>query len=155
MIIFGTRARHKTIKSGKFHCPHCQRERQYAHKQGRNYFALYFVPIFPVGGEEEFIECQSCRRTYAVDVLQYKPAAAPQVDAARLLTAVKERLEKGYSVEYVVSDLTAEGMDREVAASMVTVAVGPQRRVCPKCDLTYAPSVTACPDCTVSLPEPA
>jgi hypothetical protein len=156
MIIFGTRARNKEIGSGRFYCPHCQKERDYAHMQGRNYFALYFIPIFPIGDSGEFIQCKSCRRTYAPEVLKFKPTiTTAQSDMARLLNTVKERFSKRQPVEYVVSELTAEGIDREIAENIVTMVIGDKRRVCPQCDLTYAPDIEKCPDCGVALKEPA
>ena len=152
MIIFGTKARHKTVGTGIFHCPHCQRERQYNHKQGKNYFSLYFIPVFPIGDAGEFIECQSCGRSYSTEVLKFKPSK-PQTDVARILNEVKRKLELGYSIEYVIADLTGEGFDREVATNMVNMAVGENRKTCPTCDLTYAPAITTCPEDKTSLVE--
>lgn len=150
MIIFGTKARHKVIASGEFNCPHCGKVREYDHKHGKNYFAVYFIPIFPIGDEGEFIECRSCQRTYALDVLNFKPAR-PQHDVAKLLNSVRYRLEQGYPIEYVISDLTAEGIERDIAHNMIQMAAGDARRVCPKCDLTYADFVDKCPDCQLAL----
>jgi len=150
MIIFGTRARYRTISSGEFFCPHCQRPREYAHRRGKNYFSLYFVPIFPLGDGGEFIECQSCGMSYNLDVLNYKPQHATN-DLNALLNRVKTKLDKGTPIEYVISDLTAERLDRDIAFNAVRMAVGDERRVCPRCDLTYAASVDVCPACHIPL----
>lgn len=150
MIIFGTRARYTTVGEGQFHCLHCQRERAYVRKKAKNYFALYFIPLFPIGDLGEFIECQTCGRSYAPDVLNFKPSK-PQTDTARLLNMVKEKVGRGFPVEYLISDLTMEGIDREIAANIVTMAAGPARRTCPKCELTYAGDVRTCPDCQLML----
>ncbi|MDX1991622.1 MAG: zinc-ribbon domain-containing protein [bacterium] len=151
MIIFGTRARFKTVGEGQFFCPHCQTTRNYERKQGKNYFAVYFIPLIPMGDIGEFIECQTCHRTYASDVLKFKPSTPNMGDSAKLLNTVKSRLERGYSVEYVVRDLTAEGLDREIANNVVNMAVGTARKTCPVCGLTYAASVQDCPDDKVAL----
>lgn len=145
MIIFGSRPRYKTLNSGTFFCPHCQQERTYEHKQARNYFTLYFIPVFPVDSPTEFIECQKCGRTYSEDVLKFK-ASAPRPDAARFLTSIQENLKRGYSAEYLVRDLTADGMDRDLANDMVNKMLGERPRECPKCGLTYASSVQSCWD---------
>lgn len=145
MIIFGTRAKYKTVNTGEFHCPHCGKTRAYEHKQAKTYFALYFIPIFPIGEGGEFIECQTCHRTYALDVLSFKPSK-PQADVARALTMIKTKLEGGYPIEYVVSDLTLQNYDRDIANNMVTMAVGDVRKTCPKCGLTYASTIDLCPD---------
>ncbi len=150
MIIFGTRAKYKTLKTGDFNCPQCRKPRKFEHKQAKNYFALYFIPILPIGDEKEFIECQTCGRTYSLDVLAFKPSK-PQSDVARVLNTIKTKLDRGFPIEYIVSDLTLEGFDRDVAENMVNVAIGQDRKVCSNCELSYASSVQTCPDCKVEL----
>ncbi len=150
MIIFGTRARHKTVDTGEFFCLHCQQTRAYEHKQGKNYFALYFIPLFPIGEAGEFIECQKCHRSYGLEVLNFKPSK-PQSDVARTLNTVKKRLESGYSIEYLVREMTVEGFDREIAENMVKIAIGDKRKACPNCDLTYVDTVKLCRECGVWL----
>jgi uncharacterized protein (UPF0212 family) len=150
MIVFGTRPRYKVVDTGQFNCPHCGKPREYQHKHGRNYFTVYFIPIFPIGEAHEFIECTTCGRSYAQDVLKFKPSK-PQPDVARLLNDVRTRLERGYSLEYVIADLTSGGLDRDVAHNVVNMAIGESRKTCPQCELTYAASVTMCPDCKVPL----
>ncbi len=152
MIIFGTRAKTKTTGEGEFYCPHCARERHYERKEIKNYLALYFVPLIPMGDGGEIIECQTCGRSYAPEVLDRK-LSKPQPDVARLLNMVRARLEKGQPVEYVVSDLTMQGYDRDVAENVVNMAIGESRRRCPKCELTYAPIINQCPDCLVPLQD--
>lgn len=152
MIIFGTRAKTKTVDEGEFYCPHCARERHYERKEIKNYFALYFIPLVPMGESGEIIECQSCGRSYAPEVLDRK-LSKPQPDVARLLNTVRARLQKSQPVEYVVSDLTMQGYDRDVALNVVNMAVGEERRQCPKCELTYAPKTTMCPDCMIALKD--
>jgi zinc-ribbon family len=151
MIIFGTRRRYKTIGDGQFFCPHCQTTRDYERKQGKNYFALYFIPLIPMGDAGEFIECQTCHRSYAPEVLKFKPSMPNSADTAKMLNTVKTRLDKGYSVEYVVRDLTADGLDRDIANNIVNMAIGAARKTCPKCGLMYAASVAMCPDDKVAL----
>lgn len=151
MIIFGTRARFKTVDTGQFFCPHCQTNRRYDRKQGKNYFALYFIPLIPLNDVGEFIECQTCHRTYAPEVLNFRPTVPNTSDPVKLLNTVRIRLERGYSVEYVVRDLTGEGLDRSVAENIVTMAIGADRKTCPVCGLTYAASVRECPDDKVAL----
>lgn len=150
IFIFGSKPRYQTIDTGEFFCPSCQRTRQYARKGGKNYFSVYFIPVIPMGDLDEFIECQVCKRSYSPEVLERK-LSRPEPDAARLLNSVKARLERGYPVEYMTRDLTDDGVDLDIARNIVQMAIGAERKVCPRCDLTYAPQVMACPDCGVTL----
>jgi ssDNA-binding Zn-finger/Zn-ribbon topoisomerase 1 len=152
MIIFGTRAKTKTIDQGEFYCPHCAHTRHYERKEIKNYFALYFIPLVPMGESGEIIECQTCGRSYTPEVLERK-LSKPQPDVARLLNTVRARLQKNQPVEYVISDLTMQGYDRDVALNVVNMAIGEMRRQCPKCELTYARSAQMCPDCMEALQD--
>jgi hypothetical protein len=152
MIIFGTKPRLKTIGSGTFYCPHCQATRQYELKQGKNYFTLYFVPIFPMGDLGEFVEWYICHTTFKSDVLKLIPPK-PKADLASMLNAVGANLQGGQPVEYVLRELVAAGLERDIALTVVKSAIGGQRRECPKCTLSYAANVSHCSECNSPLNE--
>jgi len=101
----------------------------------------------------EIVECTSCGMTYRPAVLTQK-LSKPQPDAARYLNSIKERLDKGFPVEYVISDLTLDGLDRDVATNMVNMMLGGKTRQCPQCQLTYAASVSLCRECNIALDPP-
>ena len=85
LLIFGFRSRLKTIMEGVFHCPRCQADRNFARKQVRRWFTLFFLPIFPVGkASGEFIECQTCHGRFTEDVLAAPttPVLAESMDKA-------------------------------------------------------------------------
>ena len=74
MIIFGTKGRSIKMDSGEFHCPNCNDNRVYNKKYVQDWFTLYFIPTFPVGGKKnEHIECEECSSIYHLDVIDYKP----------------------------------------------------------------------------------
>lgn len=152
LIIFGTKIKTEVVGEGEFFCPSCQTRRKYVHKKGKNYFALYFVALFPIGEMNEFIECQYCGRRYHPEVLKQK-FSRPQPDVAKLLNNVKARLENGYPVEYMIRDLTDDGVDLDIARNVVQMAIGDKRKVCPNCELTYAPNILGCSDCDRTLRE--
>ena len=152
MIIFGTRARMKTIRSGSFYCPRCQTSRQYDLKQAKKYFTLYFVPIFPMGDLGEFVECQTCHMTFKSEVLRLKPPT-PKADLASMLNALKSNLEKGQPVEYVLRDLILAGLERGLAINAIKMAIGDQRCQCSKCNLSYASTIKTCSECNTPLNE--
>ena len=109
------------------------------------------MPLIPLGDADEIIECQHCGRSYNTDVLKQK-LSKPQPDCwPRLLNSVKGRLENGYPVEYMVRDLTDDGVDLDVARNIINIAICEARKVCPSCDLTYASFVWACSDCDSTL----
>jgi transcription elongation factor Elf1 len=146
MIIFGTKVRKKTIKSGQFFCPRCGTSRPYNHQKGTRYFTLYFIPIIPMGEMGEFIECGVCGNMFQLDVLKIKQPQ-PRADLAGMLNTLKTRLDGGVPIEYAVRDLTAVGLELDMARKAVDNAIGTQRNVCKACGLTYSPAVITCTEC--------
>jgi hypothetical protein len=146
MIIFGTKARHKTIGTGQFYCPRCQTQRTYERKKAKRYFTLYFVPIIPMGDMGEFVVCQTCHTAFETAVLASK---APQhkMSLAEMLNSVKSLLDSGTPVEYMVRDLTAAGLDREIALKTIDGQIGATRKMCSHCGLTYTPTVDTSAEC--------
>jgi uncharacterized tellurite resistance protein B-like protein len=62
------------MDSGEFHCPNCNTPRTYHKKYVQDWFTLYFIPTFPVGGKKnEHIECNDCSSIYHLDVIDHKP----------------------------------------------------------------------------------
>ncbi len=153
MIIFGANPRNKTLGEGEFYCPRCQAQRRYLHRSSRPHFSLYFVPLFPIGKETEYVQCQTCGAAFEPAVLRNRPPE-PLPDLAALLNTIQRRLEAGSPVEYLLRDLTAAGLNYDVARANIEAGLGPQRRRCESCGLTYAPVVAVCSECQAPL-EPA
>ncbi|MEL6149655.1 MAG: zinc ribbon domain-containing protein [Chloroflexota bacterium] len=149
LIIFGARPRTTTTGKGEFYCPNCSgdegQQRRYELKKSRNFFTLYFVPLVPLGAGEEYVECQYCGMVFKLDVLDIKFKVKRRVlPLAQQLNTLKQRLEDGLPIEYAVADLTAAGLDRDVAMKNVRQAIGTQFQQCPQCNLRYAPGVERC-----------
>ena len=73
LILFGTKDRRKVAAEGQFICPKCRVERGYEVISLREWFTLFFIPILPTAnneGREDFVECGTCKTTYAIDVLE-------------------------------------------------------------------------------------
>lgn len=85
-IIFGFRVRWHEITHGTFFCPSCGGDRQYAHKQAKRWFTLFFLPILPLKVLGESIECLSCHRTFNERVL-HRPTTSDL--ASRLQFAMR------------------------------------------------------------------
>ena len=70
-VIFGLGPKHKVEAMGQFDCPKCSIKTEYNVKSSRQYFRLFFIPIFPIGNKNEpSVECQTCNRTYYTEVLE-------------------------------------------------------------------------------------
>lgn len=108
LLIWGFKARYKTLESGAFFCPHDGDDRSYVRRQVKRWFTLFFIPLIPLNTLGEFIECTSCRRAYDPVVLT-EPTAAKILD--NLANAVRHA---------VVAIVTADGVveDREKAAAL-------------------------------------
>lgn len=75
MIIFGTKEVGRDDGGGRFVCPNCGPQ-EYRLKKVRRYVTLYFVPVFPMGGEKgEYVECRRCKTAWSTDVLRGTPPA--------------------------------------------------------------------------------
>ncbi len=73
LIIFGTRGVTTTSESGDFHCPACETKRRYEQKTVRRYFTLYFLPLIPLDVRGVYVECQTCKGTFGIEVLRLPP----------------------------------------------------------------------------------
>ena len=78
MIIWGLRVFYRTIGQGVFHCRKCGGDRQYAHRAGRRFFTLFFIPIIPLNRVGEHVQCTTCKTRYVMDVLSLPTAAQMQ-----------------------------------------------------------------------------
>ena len=71
MLIFGYGPKYTLEAKGQFVCPKCSIKKEYTVKSSRQYFRLFFIPIFPFGKKNEpIVECQTCNRTWYTEVLK-------------------------------------------------------------------------------------
>ncbi len=152
MIIFGTKVRHKKIGEGEFFCPKCQANTRYVHKQAVRSFTLYFIPIFPIQQLGEFVECQQCGTALdpMVRHVRSKPATASRSsgqDLETLMRSIPSRLSGGYPAEYMIRDLTAAGLELNIARGAVEGAISSGRKVCDQCHMTYSATADTCAGC--------
>ncbi|XZE19723.1 DUF4190 domain-containing protein [Pirellulaceae bacterium SH449] len=69
MIIFGWGSRKSVSGSGHFDCPLCKTTTPFQHIKSRRWFNLFFVPIFPLSGSDDSINCMTCRTSFRPDAL--------------------------------------------------------------------------------------
>jgi hypothetical protein len=77
-FIAGLTSRIKALASGQFFCPTEQSTRHYQHLQERRWFTLFFIPLIPLGGQREWVQCEGCGTTYGTGVIQQHPAPYQQ-----------------------------------------------------------------------------
>lgn len=98
ILIWGFKARYKTLAEGTFFCPHDGGDRSYRKREARKWFTFFWIPLIPLGVLGEFIECTSCQSSYDQAVLTM-PTAAQMAD--NLANAMRQA---------VVSLITADGV---------------------------------------------
>lgn len=137
------------VSFGEFHCPKCARLTTYWHKEKvrKRNIRLFFTIL----GEtlEEFVECQTCKTKYSLEILR----AGISADARQVLESLKEKLASGISLQEAETLLSATGAAAGSVKRYVSVAAGIAHRKCPRCQLTYVASVHKCHKCGNSLPE--
>lgn len=81
MLVIGTMNWPSTRGQGQFYCPNCNRRQDYRLKVSRPFLTLYFVPVIPLGGLQEYVQCAGCKTAFEPDVIH----APPPVEAAESL----------------------------------------------------------------------
>ena len=152
IIIFGTKVRYKTIAAGQFYCPQCKTKRDYELRQARNYFALYFIPIVPLGKAGEFVTCLTCGTNFQPDVLSMPVPSNTPID--RLAREAQADLDSGTPIEMTRQKLINTGLSRDLVEQVMAQAAGADRKRCPADGLTYRSNVQRCAQCGAQL-EPS
>lgn len=59
-LVLGVRVRLKILDRGTFHCARCGGDRPYARVERRRWFAVFFVPVAPMGRGDVVVRCEAC-----------------------------------------------------------------------------------------------
>jgi hypothetical protein len=143
IIIWGSRGLTSNLESGTFYCPRCDGQADYRLKQVRPFFTLYFIPLFPIGGAERYVECAACGGTFKEEVLQMEPPG----EADRLMAHLHNELLTGSSLEDVERRLVQMGMDKGRAAAVVEQMCEGRTWTCKVCGDRYLDVVKKCTRC--------
>jgi tellurite resistance protein len=92
-----------TAETGDFYCPNCQGQQPYQHKRVRRFFSLYFIPVIPLDVHGEYVECEKCKGTYRMEVLDFDPAAGAAEFEVEFHRAIKRVM-----VEMMLADGTVD-----------------------------------------------
>ena len=127
MIIWGSRTRFSKTDEGTFYCPQEQGDRPYEKKTAKQWFTLYFIPVFPMNEIGEVVECQTCKTQFDPRVLslptshelahnltmamRHAAVAIIQADGFVLdvekqaAVTVMQRQDSGYAIDQLEQDL--------------------------------------------------
>src|SRR5439155_12352622 len=132
IIIWGSRGLSKTVAHGEFECPRCGRTSEYSVIQVREWFTLYWIPVFPIGSAKRYVECRRCGGTFDEEVLHNRPSKNSQA-----LNRVHRDLEEGESLEEGEEELRRAGVSADEAHdAIVEMARGDNWR-CEQCGRHY------------------
>jgi hypothetical protein len=145
IVIWGQRGLTRHLDSGRFYCPRCDASADYHLKQVRPFFTLYFIPLFPVGSAERYVECRGCGGTFKEEVLDMEPPS----ESDRLLGHLHNELQTGSSLEDVERRLVGMGMDRDQAREVVEKLAEGDTWACRDCGDHYVRAVKRCTRCKV------
>src|SRR5262245_5418923 len=143
IILWGSRGISSHLNEGTFYCPACERQCQYSLDQVREWFTLYFIPLFPIGSAHRYVECRRCGQTFIEDVLN----SGPPTEGERRMAHLYRDLEEGKSLEEVESELQTEGLDRDRARQIASDLGGNDVWACQTCGQHYLKAVRSCRRC--------
>jgi tetratricopeptide (TPR) repeat protein len=53
-------------------CPSCRRQSNIVPMQGRDWFTLFFIPVFPISGAKQFVKCTTCQACFDIDIEEFR-----------------------------------------------------------------------------------
>ena len=95
MILIGTMNWSSTRSRGMFQCPNCQSKEAYRQKASRPFLTLYFIPVIPIGGLQEFVQCGRCKQVFdnAVLLTRMTPATSSETSVSTSTSTMQEGLD--------------------------------------------------------------
>ncbi len=122
---------------GVLHCQRCGGDRQYRKFAGRRWLHVFFLPVIPLDGIPEHVQCTACGQRYRIEVLalpttaqmQAALPAATRVAVAAMLSAGDEAsaVARASAIEAVRAVGVAGYGDHVLAADLAREAAGGDR----------------------------
>ncbi|RRD40337.1 zinc ribbon domain-containing protein [Leptotrichia sp. OH3620_COT-345] len=67
IILFGTKTIYKDMGIvGNYECSRCHNVSEWKFMEYRNWFTLFFIPVFPISRKHEYLQCPICNQAYTV-----------------------------------------------------------------------------------------
>ena len=90
ILLFGTRAMisdDRDARPVEAVCPRCNQRAQIVGKTYRNWFTVFFIPIFPISGAQRFSQCSNCGAQFPIEARQLgtQVAAAEREQSQRAI----------------------------------------------------------------------
>src|SRR6188472_2825086 len=73
ILLFGTRSMvgdDRDSQPIEAVCPRCNQRAQIVGKTYRNWFTVFFIPIFPISGAQRFSQCSNCGAQFPIEARQ-------------------------------------------------------------------------------------
>lgn len=86
MLFIGTMNWASTRLKGMFLCPNCNATEQFRLRASRPFLTLYFIPVIPIGGLQEFVQCQKCKNAFEPLILSNRMMPANMVGESKSST---------------------------------------------------------------------
>ncbi len=146
IIIWGSRGINRTVETGEFYCPACDATEEYQLRQVRPFFTLFFIPIFPIGGADRYVQCLGCRQVFREEVLEYEPPS----ETERLAAQFFNELRTGTSLDVIQRKMVNQGMTEAQAVKLLDRMCEGRVATC-RCGQRFHPEVTKCSHCGADL----
>lgn len=105
MILVGTMNWASTRSRGLFRCPQCGGTQQFRVRASRPFLTLYFIPILPIGGLQQYVECRQCKSSFE-----------PEILSANLATSHLTSPAGGKRADGLISDASGNRRDHTMRA---------------------------------------
>lgn len=90
MLIGGRKVCYRVKDQGVFHCQRCGGDRPYRRRAGRLWMHALRIPLLPLAGTGEHLQCAVCRTCYRIELLDV-PTTAQMLIALQAGTKVAAR----------------------------------------------------------------
>lgn len=57
-------------------CPACRQHTTIVPVRARDWFTLFFIPVFPISGAKQYIKCTTCQTCFDIDIEQFRRSAS-------------------------------------------------------------------------------
>jgi hypothetical protein len=102
----------------------------------------YFIPLFPTGRPQRYVECSSCAGTFKEEVLSLEEPSEGQ----KVIRRIFEEMQQGVSLEETEKRLLEVGLEPEQAREIVSEMAG-KVWPCQTCGEHYVAGVKRCSRC--------